>query len=540
MPVGLLNTLADAQAGLRCVQNHTQDAARNFQNQTARAIRTGEIQDVDQLLPPLGPKLRDLQDGSTSALQDALSTAVSMLAPTLSVDRNRASVSRLREWMLLQPYYLKSRGVTYNAAAAGGSNIGNAVLRVQSVDWRDKVIQTPTIEGYDSTGTAIPLKLTCLGAANSPSSIGIEAYEMSGGGVGDISVLQDVGPGTAGGSMTARAGGIATSWLTNNASFDDGLGTAANGATYVPGWYVVTGYAGIARDTANYAFDRGSSAQASLKLTANCTLQFRLRDQNVSLNQLIPYILSCFYKSDGATGTLAIRLGNQTSGGLSTSVAIGGSVAWTQLTAFDTAAPECWPKVFDTDGNPCLEIKLTNFATGGGTAIWVDDVLFDSFDFVAGRWAKIQSGTTGMIKGDYLTQACVLTVNTAGSVDLTGGGSGSIDSILVGGVELLRSAIPFTTSLAATAQLAIDHINDPQNRTSPAYRAYLSATDVINIRQIVPVEGTITVVSTCTTITKTDINMSGASLGMLADTFVRLTGDCPPCDSSATGGFGDT
>lgn len=105
---------------------------------------------------------------------------------------------------------------------------------------------------------------------------------------------------------------------------------------------------------------------------------------------------------------------------------------------------------------------------------------------------------------------------TAGSVDLTGGVAGSLDTITVDGVEILGGAVAFDTDLATTAENAIKQINQSQGD----FFAYLSGTAVINIVERVTTLAALVIVSTSTTITTTDVNAAGgkvlvqASLGV--------------------------
>jgi hypothetical protein len=101
-------------------------------------------------------------------------------------------------------------------------------------------------------------------------------------------------------------------------------------------------------------------------------------------------------------------------------------------------------------------------------------------------------------------------VQSVGSVDLTGGASGSVDTITVNSIAILPASVPFTTSLAVTAQLVADAINN--NPKNHLYESYVTATDVINIRGkrgLGTLPNAWTVASTVTTITKTDANMAG-------------------------------
>ena len=104
-------------------------------------------------------------------------------------------------------------------------------------------------------------------------------------------------------------------------------------------------------------------------------------------------------------------------------------------------------------------------------------------------------------------------VNSIGSVDLTGGASGSVDTITVNSIEIMGSSTPFNTSLAQTAQDVANKINN--NPFNYLFRAFVSDTDKINIEAL-PGLGALpngwVVASTTTTITKTDTNMaSGVS-----------------------------
>lgn len=100
-------------------------------------------------------------------------------------------------------------------------------------------------------------------------------------------------------------------------------------------------------------------------------------------------------------------------------------------------------------------------------------------------------------------------VLSAGSVDLTGGASGSVDTITVNSIEIMGSATSFITSLALTAAAIATKIND--NPMNHLFTASVSATDKIDIKAK-PGLGALpngwVVASTVTTITKTDANMA--------------------------------
>lgn len=106
--------------------------------------------------------------------------------------------------------------------------------------------------------------------------------------------------------------------------------------------------------------------------------------------------------------------------------------------------------------------------------------------------------------------AWTASVQAVGSVDLTGGGAGSVDTITVNGLSILPAAVPFNTSLALTAADVITAIND--NPKNQSFKAVLGGTARIDI-VAKPGLGTLpngwVVVSAATTITTSDVNMAG-------------------------------
>lgn len=100
-------------------------------------------------------------------------------------------------------------------------------------------------------------------------------------------------------------------------------------------------------------------------------------------------------------------------------------------------------------------------------------------------------------------------VLASGNVTLTGGSSGSVDSITVNSVEVLGVAVPFNTSLTQTAADCAAQIN-----TYHSFVEYMATSSgaVITITAL-PGTGaspnTYAVAATVTTITKTTGNLSG-------------------------------
>lgn len=99
-------------------------------------------------------------------------------------------------------------------------------------------------------------------------------------------------------------------------------------------------------------------------------------------------------------------------------------------------------------------------------------------------------------------------VSSAGSVVLTGGGSGSVNTLTVNSLEIMGSATNFNTSLSQTAtDIATKINNNPKNYL---YKAQASGATINIVAN--PGLGTLpntwVVASTTTTITKTDNNMA--------------------------------
>lgn len=100
-------------------------------------------------------------------------------------------------------------------------------------------------------------------------------------------------------------------------------------------------------------------------------------------------------------------------------------------------------------------------------------------------------------------------VCASGTVTLTGGASGSVDTLTVNGVDILGGAVAYNTSLTQTAADVVAQIN--RTKSPVDYRATSSGA-VITIKAL-PGTGAypngFVVASTTTTITKTDVNLAG-------------------------------
>lgn len=126
--------------------------------------------------------------------------------------------------------------------------------------------------------------------------------------------------------------------------------------------------------------------------------------------------------------------------------------------------------------------------------------------------ATAETAPTGTLLATYSNNSGAITreVLATGSVALTGGASGSINTLTVDGKEVMGSATSFNTSLTQTAADICTKINNnPQNRLWDAANNS-SATITLTARPgLGALANSLTVASTATTITKTDTSTSG-------------------------------
>lgn len=513
------NTLPNAQDALRSYQVAYQQMVFTRQATNAALVDMRAIQDVTNQVPASAQNLLSLMDGQASSYATAMNRVVNMFAPTVG----QSGLSALFTYMADNSIEIKSRGTVYGSPVAGGSNVGNAVLLVCSKNYLNQIVESATIE-------TLTFRLTV--PSFSLAAAGTDTYQVTGGDKAAFSSFQMDGPGIAPATVTSIAPGITN--LINNPSFDDTfIGSGGSDVNKIPSWFIAAGPTNITQEVDDEAFDRGGS-QASLNITGDCKIQFFFRNNGIQIPEDTPLAAGLMWKADASAGDIIIRVGSVTGTYTATQATSDTSNAW-QLFTLDIDDDDAWALKFNTDGNPVFEIEIDNYTSG---TINIDDVVFNSATNVGGRWVAIVSGAVQGVIGDTQTHTTSLTTGS-GSVSLDSGASGSVDSITVNGVELLRSAIPFNSSLNQTAADVGAEINDPENMTSPQYRATV-ATDTVTIIPVVPEEGTLTVVSTATTIGTTDTNITGGSLGLIQDSLVRTFGTYLPHASSATSSWGDT
>lgn len=516
------NNLPNAQDGLRAVATAFQQMVFSRQAVNAALVPMRSVQDVSNAVQSNATRLLQAMDSQASQYSQALTNAVAMFAPTVG----QSGLGALFTYMADNGLRVKSRGTVYGSPANSGSNVGNQILQVASKDYLGLTVESATIEN---------LTFRLVSPSFSLGDAGIDTYRVTGEDKAAFSAFQMEGAGaTVVNEFRSIAGGV-TPFIANPSFDQPFVGSGGSDVLKIPSWLIVSGATAIARTEDDEAFDRGGS-QASLSITGNCKLRFNFRASGVQLPTTEPFIAGLMWKSTASAGTITVRVGSVT--GIYT-----GSVATTntggvwQRLVLDPAVAAAWSRAFDTDGEPVFEIEVSSYTSG---TISIDDVIFNTATNVGGRWCAIVSGAVQGIVGDTHTHAVTLTTGADGTgrVQLLSGASGSVDSITVDGVELLRSAVPFNTSLNQTAADVTAEINDPENMTSPQYRATV-ASNTITIRPIVPREGTLLVDASATTITTTESNITGGFLGTTQDTIVRSQGTYLPHGSTASAGWED-
>ncbi|MFM7010385.1 MAG: hypothetical protein ACKO0Z_13825 [Betaproteobacteria bacterium] len=106
-------------------------------------------------------------------------------------------------------------------------------------------------------------------------------------------------------------------------------------------------------------------------------------------------------------------------------------------------------------------------------------------------------------------------VGATGTVTLTGGGSGSVDSITVNGVTITSGAVSFATDLPTTATAVAANIN--AYTSTPNYTAAaVGAVITITASTVGQASNGFVVVANTTTITSTAVNLSGGLDALVA------------------------
>ena len=157
-----------------------------------------------------------------------------------------------------------------------------------------------------------------------------------------------------------------------------------------------------------------------------------------------------------------------------------------------------------------LSTGLRNFINKQGS---MDDALRNGrIEIYSGAQpATADAAVTGTLLCTITDNAGARTaeVLSTGSITLTGGASGSVNTVTVNSIDILGAAVPFNTSLNQTASDVAAQIN--RFKSVPDYTA--SASGAVVTISALPGTGAgpngLTVAATVTTITNTAANMSG-------------------------------
>lgn len=156
-------------------------------------------------------------------------------------------------------------------------------------------------------------------------------------------------------------------------------------------------------------------------------------------------------------------------------------------------------------------IALRNYMLETGTFKQAMSNCFIKF-YTGSQPATAEAAPTGSLLVTFSDSSGTPTreVYATGSVALTGGASGSVNTITVNSIEIMGSATSFNTSLTQTASDICDKINN--NPKNLLFTASNNSTATITITAkpgLGSLANSWTVASTVTTITKTDTSMSG-------------------------------
>jgi len=278
------------------------------------------------------------------------------------------------------PVTVESRALTYAAASAGGSNVGNGLLSRLTKDDMD----------YDLEATTVETKyLRCRSDQNTGTNEFAESFECIGIASSQDALLNKTsgsspryGSGEAGRAFIRNhhAGSAEGGSLLRNSSF------STYSATATPkflGWDLVSGTVPSQSTTAAeiYISHPNASTDASMKFTATGRVKQTLDNMRISrIDHNTPYFFRVMAKRGAGTavgGSLKIHLGSTVR-----TVAVSSlhATEWTEVVIpFDKT---CWPKEFNQDA---LDVDIEWYDAGSGYLI-VDDAILAPWDLIDGTY----------------------------------------------------------------------------------------------------------------------------------------------------------
>lgn len=156
-----------------------------------------------------------------------------------------------------------------------------------------------------------------------------------------------------------------------------------------------------------------------------------------------------------------------------------------------------------------------NMLTFGTFRQTMSDCVLDVY--TGGQPATAEATPTGTLLCTYTRGAAAHTneVRATGTITLSGG-SGSVDSVTVAGIEILGAVVPFTTDLNTTAALVAAQINDFHDYRLVSAKSSGAVITLTANRGFGAEVNTLAVVSATTVLGGADVNIGSAVAGVSA------------------------
>jgi len=270
--------------------------------------------------------------------------------------------------------HVPTRGLTFGAPSAGGSNVGTGFVKRLTRDWNN----------YDTEACRVETKtLICRQDGNSGARKHAEVFEIYGQQPSiDALDLLNRGTGPLGSIVSRHAGTGVGGSLLRNSSFS----TYSVGGEF-SGW---TKTGTVTQDTTNYYRSHpGATTDASAYMAAGSTLTQYIEDAANALDVNTPYFLRLMLKfSTGtASGQLTISIGGSSKVVADVSALSVDANGWAEV--YIDLTDDCWFRNFNEDD---LAVVI-DWSSGTGSLL-VDDVILTPWDIVDGTYLLMTGSET--------------------------------------------------------------------------------------------------------------------------------------------------
>ena len=290
---------------------------------------------------------------------------------------------RLQEDFWDRGLTVESRAFVYGAITATTASAGDGVMNRLTADQRGDDIENTFAESVAAE---------CVQDEHSGATEHEENFEFRGQALGkDPLDLQGSGQKQIIKALSAAA---SLEFLQNPSFSDNTVGALTTGDT-IPGWNVLVGaITDFTIDDASsgqiYRDFDGDTAPKSILFETDATLEQGFNNRRIQLSPEIPMYLQIAYRANTMTsGTLSLRLGNQTTQATITTATTGWNVLRMAL------GLGSWHKVFNQE-DPVVSIAVTS----GNGSLWIDDVVFARFVPFNGIWYAPVGGATPFLRRD--------------------------------------------------------------------------------------------------------------------------------------------